>query len=130
MLSATEMLYLDDTYLLQERATVLSVTPLEDGTTDIALDRTVFYPQGGGQPCDHGSIATPTGTLAVERVSLDPDGVIHHIGALTGSMEVGQSAELAVDRERRVLSARNHTAGHLIDTAVYVLGLPGLRPAK
>lgn len=130
MPAPTAMLYLEDTYLLAERAAVLSVTTLEDGATDIALDRTILYPQGGGQPCDHGSIATDTGTLAVERVGLDPDGIIHHIGTLTGTISPGQTAELRVDAERRILNARNHSAGHLIDVAVSALGLPGLRPTK
>jgi Ser-tRNA(Ala) deacylase AlaX len=126
----TEMLYLDDTYLFGANAIIRRATLLEDGTTDVEFDRTVFYPQGGGQPCDHGIIATSTGRATISKVSLDAEGIIHHVGTLEGKVETEQSANLAIDPERRTLNARNHSAGHLIDIAVTESGLPGLRVVK
>ena len=54
-MSATHLLYLADTYFSTTNATVVGWTESERGRA-LILDQTVFYPQGGGQPADHGTI--------------------------------------------------------------------------
>ena len=78
---ATELLYLDDFDVLTAPATVTAVTVLEDGRLDVVLDRTCFYPRGGGQDWDTGTIRGGHAAFRVEEVRLDEHGVVHHLGA-------------------------------------------------
>ncbi len=83
----TQPLYLEDTYLFSSEAVVLLSTDVsnKDGTNSIAIvtDRTIFHPQGGGQPADAGTIfCAETGALFnVSAVRKGENGVIAHIGA-------------------------------------------------
>ena len=56
----TERLYEADAYRAEADAVILAVQPSEEGGR-IALDRTVFYPEGGGQPADRGTLTLPDG---------------------------------------------------------------------
>lgn len=100
---ATELLYLRDAYLRDLSATVTAVD-----AGKVALDRTVFYPTGGGQPHD-------TGTLAGARV-LDvrkDGGEVWHL--IEGPMpEVGATVEGHLDWDRRHALMRTHTALHVL----------------
>jgi misacylated tRNA(Ala) deacylase len=99
----TESLYLRDAYL--RRFTAI-VTAVRDGS--VALDRSAFYPTGGGQPHDTGRL----GTAAVTDVRKD-DGVVWH--AVDGTPpEVGDVVEAEVDWERRHALMRTHTALHVL----------------
>jgi Ser-tRNA(Ala) deacylase AlaX len=96
----------------------------EDGRTDIQLDKTCFYPRGGGQDWDEGTIKNDDSTFAVQEVRLDENGIVHHIGAYTfGKLNVGDAVHCAVDVKRREINTRLHSAGHLVDMAVDQLGL-------
>ena len=101
----TELVYLDDAYLTEADATVVAVDA-EAGR--VALDRTVFYPTGGGQPHD-------TGSLAGRRVvGVRKEGpVAWH--ELDGSLpSVGEAVHLEVDWERRHQLMRTHSALHVL----------------
>ncbi|NOJ61559.1 alanine--tRNA ligase-related protein [Arthrobacter sp. 260] len=121
---ATELMYLNDFDVLTGTARVLSVSADDDGRTDLVLDRTCFYPRGGGQDWDMGRILSSTGDTAfvVEEVRLDPEGVVHHLGA--GPITEGGEVSLEVDAARRTANTRLHSAGHVVDLAVERLGLP------
>jgi misacylated tRNA(Ala) deacylase len=100
---AVELLYLTDAYLTRFTATVAAVE-----ATRVALDRTAFYPTGGGQPHD-------TGTLAGARVTevrKEGDAVWHTLdGALPS---VGEEVAGEIDWERRHRLMRTHTALHVL----------------
>lgn len=125
----TKLLYLEDTYLFAEDAHFLEVREHEKGTA-VVLDQTIFYPQGGGQPSDTGYIRGESGIFRVDFVGLDSEGVIWHVGAFEeGSFVPQKKVHLEIDQEKRVLHARIHSAGHLLDVALKSLSTP-LIPAK
>ena len=105
----TELLYLRDAYLTEFTATVVAT---RDG--GIALDRTAFYPTGGGQPHDTGTLAG----LAVVNVrkEVGDDGTDHVWHTVEGGPhpEVGSEVSGTVDWERRHQLMRTHTALHVL----------------
>ena len=119
---ATELLYLDDFDVLTASATVRAVTALDDGRVDVELDRTCFYPRGGGQDWDTGTIRAGDAAFTVDEVRLDEHGVVHHLGQ--GTVSEGTGVVLEVDADRRGVNTRLHSAGHIVDLAVERLGLP------
>ena len=126
----TVLEYLANTYQMSGDAAVLRVEAEEPGKLCVVLDRTIFYPQGGGQPSDTGEIHGPHGSVAVTSVRLMPGGeVAHFCRPLDGQLASGDSVKLSIDHERRLLHARVHSAGHLLDVAVAQL-LPHLRASK
>ncbi|WP_258359926.1 alanine--tRNA ligase [Moorella sulfitireducens (nom. illeg.)] len=85
----------------------------------VVLDRTPFYPEGGGQIGDQGNMAWPGGEARVHDVRRLPDGkIIHQVTVTAGKMAGGMEVKLMVDRERRLATARNHTATHLLHRAL------------
>lgn len=119
---ATKLLYLEDFNLLNTGAKVLNVAQ-ENGRAVVVLDQTIFYPQGGGQPYDKGVMRSSSGKFLVEEVRF-VDGVVKHIGTFEGApFGKNEVVECAVDRERRALHSRLHSAGHVVDMAVAALGL-------
>jgi Ser-tRNA(Ala) deacylase AlaX len=120
------LLYLDDSYLFDAQAQAVRVSEDEVGRF-IEFDRTVFYPQGGGQPAD-------TGVIEVEKKRLDviqvkhADGEVRHYVDRDASFE-GTDARLAVDGTRRIANAKAHTAGHLVANITEEL-IPALNAIK
>jgi misacylated tRNA(Ala) deacylase len=104
---ATELLYLRDAYLREFDATVSDVREI-DGVVAVALDRTAFYPTGGGQPHDNGSLDG----VAVNDVRKDGDEVWHTVAG--AAPEVGATVHGVIDWERRHQLMRTHTAMHVL----------------
>jgi hypothetical protein len=134
-LPATVALYQTDTYLLKSDATVLAVEPLDGGEGwAVVLDQTVFHPQGGGQPADVGTLEGESGApFAVSMVKKGPTGVVRHEGAspTPPPFAAGSRVRCAVSEQPRLLNARVHSAGHLIDVAMTNSGMASrLRPTK
>lgn len=108
----TQLLYLHDSYLREFDATVTAVDEPR-----VALDRTAFFPGGGGQPSD-------TGTLRWDGISAQVvdlrrgDGVVWHIvdGAIPPS---GATVRSVLDWERRFHIMRHHSALHVLVGVVY-----------
>jgi misacylated tRNA(Ala) deacylase len=103
----TELLYLRDAYLREFDATVVGV---DADARRVELDRTAFYPTGGGQPHD-------TGTLdgaAVVEVRKDGDAVWHTIGGDAPLPAVGATVHGAIDWDRRHRLMRTHSAMHVL----------------
>jgi misacylated tRNA(Ala) deacylase len=114
----TELLYATDAYARGFDAQVQEVTP--DG--GVLLDRTAFYPTGGGQPHDLGSLAWAGGSASVAEVRKDGGRVIHSLEALEGGMPaVGASVHGEIDWERRYALMRHHTALHSMSGVIYQL---------
>ena len=96
----------------------------------VILDQTIFYPQGGGQPCDIGTISTNQARYRVTDVRLDAYGDVHHIGTFeTAQFLPSDQVDLEIDQDRRIRNAKLHSAGHLLDCAVAQLGLQ-VNPSK
>lgn len=124
----TKLLYLEDFNLLNREAKVIDVLE-ENGKNIVVLDQTIFYPQGGGQPYDKGFITSVSGKFIVEEVRF-VDGAVRHIGKFeNGNLSQGENVQCVVDKERRTLHSRLHSAGHVVDMAVNALKL-GWIPGK
>jgi misacylated tRNA(Ala) deacylase len=105
----TALLYQLDGYLREFDAVVVATNP---GANAVALDRTAFYPGGGGQPNDVGELALPDGILPVIKVKREADLVWHyHQGA---SQPVGTRVVGRIDWPLRYKLMRTHTAMHIL----------------
>jgi misacylated tRNA(Ala) deacylase len=110
----TERMYSTDAYRRTMQATVVA-TDADDAR--VLLDRTVFYPGGGGQPHDLGHLNVGEDRLRVLRVTQDRDGVWHWLdGPIPGE---GTSVEGELDWERRYALMRTHTALHALCGVVW-----------
>src|SRR5438876_379597 len=98
------------------------VPVLEEGQDgEVVLNRTTFYPEGGGQIGDRGTIVTPTGRFAVEdtqRLAAGGELILHKGRVTAGEIQVGQHAEARVDPSHRAGVERSHTATHMIHWAL------------
>ncbi len=109
----TERIYSTRAYESRMDATVVDIDR-DDGR--VLLDRTVFYPGGGGQPCDTGILTIGDDRITVDRVDQDSRGVWHWVDALPsiGTQVVG---EIAWDRRYSLM--RTHTAMHAMCGVVW-----------
>ena len=102
-----------------------STNEIKDGEeAELILSDTPFYGEMGGQVGDTGEIHSSTGRFSVDGTVRAPSGIVVHLGrVIEGSLTVGDEVEAIVDRERRLDIARNHTATHLLQSALrQVLG--------
>ena len=104
----TNLLYLVDSYLKEADATVISV---KDGKF-VVLDKTIFYPNGGGQPYDKGKITRGGEDFAVVYVGKFSGEVSHEVDH--PGLGVGDKVHLVLDWERRYRLMRSHTAAHVV----------------
>jgi misacylated tRNA(Ala) deacylase len=112
----TELLFRDDAYLRSATARVLAVS--ERG---IELDRTVFYPQGGGQAGDTGTMLGAHGdaiAIADTRKGDTPDRVLHVPEPGSALPQPGDTVTLEIDWPRRYRLMRLHTALHLLSCVI------------
>lgn len=110
----TETIYSTDAYARKMIATVVR-TDVDDNR--ILLDRTVFYPGGGGQPNDLGELTIGDDHIAVVRVTSDRDGVWHWLEG--GLPKEGSALEGSLDWDRRYALMRTHTALHALCGVVW-----------
>ncbi|MEO8639293.1 MAG: alanine--tRNA ligase [Chloroflexota bacterium] len=88
-----------------------------DGSTQVVLDKTPFYAEGGGQIGDRGELVGERGRLVVEDTQRAGDAIVH-VGRLEGAIAAGDAVKARVDDERRWGAAGNHTATHLLHRAL------------
>ena len=118
--SVTEDLFREDSYLKDCTATVTGVTD-----AGIELDRTVFYPMGGGQPGDTGVLEWDGQSARVVDTRYGDGGAIVHVAEPGSSMPaIGQSVSACIDWDRRYRLMRMHTGLHLLG-AVLPYGVTG-----
>jgi len=101
---------------LKSEAIVLNIMPTVDGS-GIALDRTPFYAESGGQVGDTGHLIGPNGKMRVLDTRKINDIYIHY-GVIEGEIKEGDKVQAAVDEPRRQAIKRNHTATHLLQAAL------------
>lgn len=113
-MQGTEPLFQDDAYLRECEARVVAVRP-----EGVVLDRTVFYPLGGGQPGDTGTLRTPQGhTVAVTDTRRDrtSGAIVHYCDA--SNLAVGELVIAEIDWATRHRYMRVHTCLHLLSAVI------------
>jgi misacylated tRNA(Ala) deacylase len=112
----TELLYQTDSYLREFGA---SITRIDPDRRALVLDRSAFYPGGGGQPCDLGGLSVAGLSYRVEKVKKEGDEVLHFLSGSEPLPVVGGSAHGTIDWERRYQLMRTHTALHVLCGTVF-----------
>jgi misacylated tRNA(Ala) deacylase len=112
----TELLYQTDAYLKDFPAMVTAVDP---ETRAVVLDRSAFYPGGGGQPCDFGTLEIGGLTYTVEKVKKQGDEVHHFLGGSQPLPSIHSAAHGTLDWARRHQLMRTHTAMHILCGTVF-----------
>jgi misacylated tRNA(Ala) deacylase len=111
----TELRYLPDS----DDVTTFTATVTDAADDYIVLDGTYFYPEGGGQPADHGTLHWDGGSAPVVDVQKEHGAVRHYIDDREGERpEDGASVEGRIDEERRQTLRRMHTAQHVVSKVV------------
>jgi alanyl-tRNA synthetase len=119
-LPSTKRLFYDEPNRFEFEAVVLDIFE-----NNIVLDTTLFYPEGGGQPADHGTLAVDDILLQVVDVRMINGVVIHNIDRIEHELHIrkGDLVNGKVNEIRRMAHARHHTATHIVnDAARQVLG--------
>jgi misacylated tRNA(Ala) deacylase len=109
----TEALYMSDSYLKKWDATVVSVKD----DKYVVLDKTAFYPKGGGQPWDEGYLIRNGEKFKVIYVAKFSGEISHEVE--TSGLNVGDTVSCELDWERRYTYMRYHTACHLVSNILY-----------
>jgi alanyl-tRNA synthetase len=109
---STERLYYTDSGLLEFTASIAEIRP-HDNFHRIVLNRTAFYPTGGGQPHDTGQL----NEAEVIDVQEDESGVIAHIVKEARGLEAGQTVTGKVDAARRLDLMQQHSGQHILTQA-------------
>ncbi len=115
-------LYMHDAYLKEMEATIVEVVKENDNRWLLVLDKTIFYPRGGGQSTDQGILFTETWKGKLSQALLKEDKIIHYVEG-DQPPPVGTLLKGILDWDRRYLHMRLHSAGHVVDFALYLLGL-------
>jgi misacylated tRNA(Ala) deacylase len=112
----TTLLYQTDAYLKEFSATITSV---DAETRVVVLDQSAFYPGGGGQPCDFGTLEVAGVTYPVEKVKKQGDDVLHFLGGTEPLPAHNSAATGTLDWVRRHQLMRTHTALHILCGTVF-----------
>ncbi len=116
LLPATRTLFYEQPCAMEFESVVI-----DSFDDNIVLDQTLFYPEGGGQPCDLGTLITAESMVRVEDVRKKGDVILHTVSG--GVLRRGERVKGIIDEERRWSLMRHHTATHIIlHAAKEVLG--------
>lgn len=115
-MAITERLYYADSHLIEFEARVVDVTERVSGWTAIILNRTAFYPTGGGQPSDTGTL---DGLRVVECIDDGDRGVLHVVQGATPAKDAIVHGR--VDWPRRLDHMQQHTGQHILSQAFITL---------
>ena len=111
----TELLYQTDSYLNQFLA---MVTTVDSENRSVTLDRSAFYPGGGGQPCDFGFLRAENSEYRVVKIKKQGEDILHSLGE--GQLpETGTRVSASLDWDRRYKLMRTHTALHILCGVVF-----------
>lgn len=123
----TKQIYYQDSYKNILGAKVLSIED-KNNLSNIILDQTIFYPEGGGQPNDTGVIEGKEGNAKVEYVRLI-DGEIIHQTKLAGKIKINDIVQMSLLWNDRYKNMRVHSAGHLLHDVLMTM-IPNLIPLR
>ncbi|HCB01621.1 MAG TPA: Ala-tRNA(Pro) hydrolase [Anaerolineae bacterium] len=112
----TKLLYQTDSYLQEFSAQIVSV---DTENRTIILDQSAFYPGGGGQPCDFGTLKANDVTYIVDKVKKQGDDVLHFISGSEPLPAPGSASFGTLDWVRRYQLMRTHTAMHILCGVVW-----------
>lgn len=110
----TDRLFKENVYLRETDACVTGVYE-EKGKTLVTLDRTIFFPAGGGQSCDLGTIAG----YQVKDVFEKDDDIFHHVICDPCDLMEGSHVELIIDWDRRFDNMQRHCGEHILSGIFY-----------
>ena len=111
-MAKTELLFLEDSYLRENATTITEV--IENA---VVLADTIFYPEGGGQPSDTGTLDSSKGTSTVTHVTKEGNRILHYLeGPIPNP---GDEVFIRLDWARRYAYMRMHTAQHIVSRIVY-----------
>ena len=113
-LPKSECLYYRDHYTKEFDAKALWINDTSDGT-EVILDKTAFYPEGGGQPSDVGYLSKNGEKIQVKYVKKEDGSLIH---VVDGSIAVGDSVHGEIDWMHRYTLMKHHTGTHLVNGAL------------
>src|SRR5512147_526175 len=112
----TELLYQTDSYLQQFNATVIAV---DTASRAVSLDRSAFYPGGGGQPSDTGTLSANGIAIPVARAQKTGDDVLHTLGGDAPMPDAGTTVTGQIDWARRYQLMRTHTMMHILCGVIF-----------
>jgi misacylated tRNA(Ala) deacylase len=112
----TQLLYQTDAYLKEFTATI---TAVDAEARSVVLDRSAFYPGGGGQPFDTGTLTTGSVAYPVAQVKKQGADVLHFLGGDAALPTVSASTVGAIDWDHRYKLMRTHTALHILCGCVF-----------
>lgn len=112
----TDLLYQTDSYLKEIDAEVLG---FEEETRGIILNRTVFYPGGGGQPGDQGILQLGMTTFPVSRLKKIGEQVLHYVEGEAPLPQAGAVITARINWDRRFQLMRTHTAMHILCGVIF-----------
>jgi len=112
----TELLYQTDSYL---KDFIARITKVDLENNAIILDRTTFYPGGGGQPADSGTIKVNEVLMQVKRARKAGPDILHIIDGDFDAPVVGQAVIAQLDWEHRYQLMRTHTAMHILCGVIF-----------
>ena len=108
----TKRLIKEDVYMKEAEAVITSLSETNDGKVALTLDRTIFFPTGGGQSCDRGTIAGFKVTDVYEDEAADD--IIHIVDASPADFETGTAVYLILDWEHRFDNMQRHCGEHIL----------------
>ncbi len=115
-------IYLTDSYAKSIDAKITQLETIKDGYR-LTLDKTVFYPMGGGQPTDQGTITAKNWKGEVYQALYQGGEVWHYLKMKSGNVpENDGHINAVIDWDRRYKNMKVHSAGHVVDFALYLLG--------
>ena len=109
----TERLYRQDVYMKETEARVLQIAETKKGT-EVVFDRTVFFPEGGGQPSDIGAIIAGEVRIPVDHASEKGDVVLHRTAVSELPFAEGDTVRLELDFGRRLTNMQRHAGEHIL----------------
>ncbi|HML03518.1 MAG TPA: alanyl-tRNA editing protein [Candidatus Bathyarchaeia archaeon] len=113
----TRLLYYEDAYIKQFQTKIAQIVQV-DSRQGLVLEKTAFYPTGGGQPADNGTLKGENWEAQVIDTQWHDGEPIHILGDVEGKVKEEDNVLGEIDWDRRWALMRNHTAAHLISPAI------------
>ncbi|MDH3944980.1 MAG: alanyl-tRNA editing protein [Anaerolineae bacterium] len=112
----TELLYQTDSYLKEFQAVIVAV---DDENHGVVLDKTAFYPGGGGQPVDKGTLTAGENSFTLKRVKRIDGQLVHLLDGEGEIPQIGETITGMIDWQRRYQLMRTHTAMHILCGVIF-----------